>query len=279
MPRNPNNPNIRCSLCASQQPGLARLIAHVEGPMHQMDIALYRATFPGQLPDASEEEAPRSQHTSRDISAIQSQRSNNEIALNEWVTEQKTRFVNICGYTDGPILDSTLQLMKINRKLERSYRDSELRLHPNLEILKAIRDNTKQIVSNIESMEATKNALTSNDIAQLHAQTMKEAEDYIRDHIGEFSWGCPSCSQVITAGGIPHWSLIKDSESNWVPWSPELIKLVGDGRIRLYEAAHVLRTSIEGLLMVAQERRHKWPRRINKIDEERLLRERMLAEE
>lgn len=247
-----------------------------------MSFETYISTFPGQIPEHLLEahNAPESRvNPSRDVAAIQQYRSQGEREIEQWVREQKQRFTDQCGYADGPILDATLQLMKINRKLEQSYRNSEIRMQPNLEILKAIRDNTKQVVSNIESMEATKTALTSNDIAQLHAQTMKEAEDYIREHIGEFSWGCPSCSQVITAGGLPHWALIKDSENNWVPWNPELIRLVDEGRIRLFEAAHVLRTSIEGLLIVAEERRHRWVRRINKIDEERLLRERMVQEE
>lgn len=258
-----------------------------------MSMETYLGAFPDTLPyDPDDEEDSRQDvagaerdpstidaRSRRAAAAIMQGETRADAEIEAWVAEQKRRFIEQYGYTEGPILDATLGLMKINKRLEATYRNSERTKNPNLDVLKAIRDNSKQIVSNIESMDEAKNALTSNDIACLHANTMKEAEDYIREHIGEFSWGCPSCSTVITPGGVPHWALAKDNEGQWVPWNPELIKLVDEGRIKLSEAAFVLRTSIEGLMIVAEERRHRFSRRINKNEEERLLRERMMAEE
>ena len=278
---------ITCSLCGTTiGGGRQRFIQHIEGPLHQLPIQQYLTIYPDtpigpedMRNETGDHDVGSEPSSDRTVLAIERARATEDREIEAWITGQKTRFRTTFGYPDGPILDATLGLMKINKRLEETYRRSERAGRPNLDILKAIRDNSKQIVGNIETMDASKNAMTSNDIAALHSQTMKEAEDYIRDHIGEFSWGCPSCSTVIMAGGLPHWALVKDLENNFVPWNPEIIKLVDEGRIRLHEAAYILRTSIEGLMIVAEERRHRFARRISKIDEERLLREKMLQEE
>lgn len=246
-------------------PNVLRLRKHIEGPAHAVLWAEYVEKYPEDCKIAEKSNTSEAEE-------------DDQTSEEEWVKEQERRFVEDHGYRPGPILDSTIQLMQINSRLEKTYTKLERLGKPNLEMLKAVRDNSKQITSNIESMETIKKTNTVSEISKLHQDTLDEAEKYIEEHIGEFSWACPECSTIVTAGGVPHWALVRDRDNNYVPWSSELLELVNEGVLKLYYAAFVLRTSIEGLMIVANERGFKFKKSVNKIHEEKMLRELMLKE-
>lgn len=203
---------------------------------------------------------------------------NSEILDTErWIAQARRKFVEERGYLSGPMLDETINLMAINRQLNSEYRRA-LRINKSpLDILKAIRDNSKQIVDNVEALDAQRRAAeTTDDIATLHRRTMDDAESYIKEHIGEFTWGCPSCGQVITTGGIPHWALIK-VDGQWAVWSEEMAIDVSAGNLPLHRMAYYLRTSIEAIMVTAEAKGFSWEKRISKVAEEEALRSLMLA--
>lgn len=244
-------------------PNVLRLKKHVEGPAHAVTWVEYMARYPEECKIAEK------------LSTGEDDSPDDE---DEWVKEQERKFVQDCGYRPGPILDSTIQLMQINAGLEKTYKKLDRLGKRDLDILKAVRDNSKQITSNIESMEAIKKTNTVSEISKLHQDTMDEAEKYVEEHIGEFAWACPDCSTIITSGGVPHWALVRDHDNNYVPWSSEIMALVNEGMIKLYHAAFILRTSIEGLMIVGQERGFKFTKSVNKIYEEKMLRGLMMKE-
>jgi len=185
------------------------------------------------------------------------------------------------GYIDGPILDETVYLMGMNYRLRASY-ENNFRLYGkhNSELLKAMRDNSRHINSNLSELErqvkASIDPANESSVAALHRATLDEAEAYIKANIGEFSFNCTGCGTVVMTGGLPHWALVKDMEGNWVSWSTELAELVNEGIIRIAYMAYALRTSIDAILICAKARGFSFTVPIHKVVEEEKLKELML---
>lgn len=97
-----------------------------------------------------------------------------------------------------------------------------------------------------EKKKDVKESKEEQTVLDLHNQTIKEAEEYIKSHIGEFSFHCQQCGAIVSSGGLPHWAL-QNIKGSYHLWSPELFHLVQKQVITLEHMAYVLRTSVDGL--------------------------------
>lgn len=95
---------------------------------------------------------------------------------------------------------------------------------------------------------------------------LREAEQWVHDHLGEFEARCPTCAAQLTVPALPHWAFEPhhiadgpDTRQEYLVWSPELWQLVVDRTLDLWVMAYVLRVSPEGLLLTAQLRGEDWP--------------------
>jgi len=96
-------------------------------------------------------------------------------------------------------------------------------------------------------------------VVDLHAATMKEAEEFIKIHIGEATFLCKKCGTVVNTQGLPHFAIMteKDDQSGetiYHIFSKELWYLYQKKLIPLSYVAFILRTSPEGFLITAQKR-------------------------
>ncbi len=115
---------------------------------------------------------------------------------------------------------------------------------------------------------------------------LRAAEDWIREHLGEFASRCSGCGMILTptnggAPALPHWALASIDRPNqpkeWMVWSQDLWELVLDGTISLWVMALTLRCSPEALKITAERRGMPWPEAIDLEAEETALAIRLQA--
>lgn len=154
------------------------------------------------------------------------------------------------------------------------------------QITEFLKDLEGKIEKGLKALETTRSQrlkdTAENPLAALEEE-LQRAEDWIREHIGEFAERCPGCGQPLTPPALPHWAFepVKNDQGvlYWPVWSEELWKLVLERTIPLWVMAYTLRTSPEGLKFTARRKKLEWPAWIDVVWEERELRTRLLADD
>lgn len=184
---------------------------------------------------------------------------------------QKTRDIMLKeGYPDCATLNEFLFWITMSRRLQINYQRIHAKLirkegvdaeeAENVPMLKEMRDISEQVASLQKVLDALREKRQQiKDVVDLHAETMKNAEDFIREHIGEFSFKCQKCGSIVNTQGLPHFAIMteKDGQSNETTYhifSKELWYLYQKKLIPLQYVAFILRTSPEGFLITAQKR-------------------------
>jgi len=174
------------------------------------------------------------------------------------------------GYSDGSTLNEFLFWSAMSRKMQIIYQRMHAKINlkktkneddaENLTFLKEMRAVSAQVASLQNSLDgALDKRKKVKDVVDLHAETMKDAEDFIKSHTGEFQFMCKKCGTIVDAQGLPHFAIMteKDDKNEVVyhVFSPELWFLYRKGVIPLHYLALILRTSPEGILLTAEQRK------------------------
>jgi len=261
----PGRPKARykCQLCGVKQVTIKGMEEHIGGPPHYMSPNTYRNTFPGSLPD-------------EEFTVREQEQAQHQVDSEDFIKNKRKEFLNDVGYLPGPLVEETLLLMDIRRKLEERYQKMTT---GNLDLIKPIRDTSKHITTNIAQLDAQKALATSgDDISILYRATLDQAENYIKEHIGEHTFMCSNCNTVVTASGLPHWALDKAPDGSHLLWNQEMAEDVSAGKIELWQMARYLRTSIEAVIYCAEKRGYDFGKKFLKERQENKLREAMLAD-
>jgi len=89
------------------------------------------------------------------------------------------------------------------------------------------------------------------EISDLHGEVMDNMEQYIKEHIGEFSFRCKTCGNLVHTDGLPIEGVLSEKNNEgeriYYVWNPHLEFMVLKGIISITYMAFILRTSILGL--------------------------------
>jgi len=106
--------------------------------------------------------------------------------------------------------------------------------------------------------EIRKSRKSGEDIHDLHRREMEECTDFIKKHIGEFTFKCEKCKTIVETNGLPFWAIGTEknskNETQYYIWSKEIAFLVEKGLLPVHLATFILRTSPEGLKYTANAR-------------------------
>ena len=190
------------------------------------------------------------------------------------------------GYNQGPLLNNFLFWSTIARRLQIKYQQIQVALEKekkegllsditeNLSLLEEIQkiSNKVQDIQKILDAQKDKNK-EAGDIVDLHAKTMEQAEQYLKEHYGEYVT-LDNEGNIITTDGKAHWAFIKElnekEETQYFVWSEELIYLFRKGVIPIEVVCFALRTSPEGIKWVADKRGESLPKFDMHIAEQKL---------
>jgi hypothetical protein len=130
----------------------------------------------------------------------------------------------------------------------------------NIGWLKEMRAISEQVASLQRSLDATLDKRKKiKDVTDLHAETMQAAEEFIKSHVGEFTFRCGKCGTIVDTQGLPHFaiktSIDESGEVVYHIFSSELWYLYRKQLIPLHYLAFILRTSPEGILITAETRK------------------------
>ncbi len=185
------------------------------------------------------------------------------------------------GYPETPILNEYLFWTTISRRLQIEYQIVHVRNAKagrieaeNIAMLKTLKAVGEQIPVLQKSLNETLEKFEKiSGIADLHEETMEEINDFLQEHIGEFSFKCKTCGTVVNTQGLPHWAIERriepTGERTYFIFSPEMWYVCKKGVLPLHLMAFILRTSVEGVLITAKRRGEK----VGKIDEAIVLQE------
>ena len=141
-----------------------------------------------------------------------------------------------------------------------------------LPVLKSLSDMIPKLEKLILSMkEMVELSTKTKGIHDLIEETLSESEEFIKEHIGEFSFRCMNCNSIVGTDGLPHWA-IQGKYKHHV-FSPLGWKLVMNDKLTIAQLAYILMTSPEGIIWTAQERGDKIPENIDLKKEEEELKE------
>lgn len=174
------------------------------------------------------------------------------------------------GYPDGSTLNEFLFWSTMSRKMQIIYQ----RMHAKLNLKKGINEDDAENLTFLKEMRAVSAQVASlqtsldgaldkrkkiKDVVDLHDETMNTAEEFIKSHTGEFQFRCSKCSTIVNSQGLPHFAIMteKDDKNEIIyhVFSPELWFLYRKKLVSLYLTAFVLRTSPEGVLLTAEQRK------------------------
>lgn len=173
------------------------------------------------------------------------------------------------GYPDCSSLNEFLFWATMSRKLQIIYQRMHAKLNrkkgtseddaENITWLKEMRNVSEQVASLQRSLDAMLDKRKKiKDVTDLHAETMHDAEEFIKAHIGEYTFRCSKCGAMVDTQGLPHFAvkttLDKTGEILYYIFSPELWYLYRKQLVPLHYLAFVLRTSPEGILVTAEAR-------------------------
>jgi hypothetical protein len=174
------------------------------------------------------------------------------------------------GYGDGSTLNEFLFWSTMSRKMQIIYQRMHAKLNmkkgvaeddtENLTFLKEMRSVSSQVASLQSALDgALDKRKKVKDVVDLHSETMKDAEEFIKSHIGEWSFRCKKCGTIVDSQGLPHFAIMTDkddkNETIYHVFSPEMWFLYRKGLIPLHFLALILRTSPEGILLTAEQRK------------------------
>lgn len=203
----------------------------------------------------------------------------------EFLLETKEKMLSD-GYLDSPLFNSFLFWSTIARRLQIKYQQMQVALEEerkggllsdiseNLGLLDDIQKITNKVNDIQKTLEIQKDKnKESGDIVDLHAQTMQQAEDYLKEHYGEYVT-LDEEGNITTTDGKAHWAFVKElndkNETQYFVWSEELIYLYRKGIIPIEVVCFALRTSPEGVKWVADKRGEKIPKFDMHIAEQKL---------
>ena len=188
-------------------------------------------------------------------------------------------------YPAGPVLNEFVFLSVLNRRLHINL----LYLQKSNPVSNEIDKLNKNILEHQDKINKLADTLEKYreekkkeiDLAEMHDTVMKEAETYIREHIGEFTFKCSECGSVMQADGIPHWAFVRgnDAEGNpvYYVWNQELWILVEMKLLPVAYMAFALHTSIENIKHTYEvrnkEKNLQFPKWIDMAKEEKTLKE------
>jgi len=185
------------------------------------------------------------------------------------------------GYPETPILNEYLFWTAISRRLQIEYQIIHVRNvksgrieAEHLPMLKTMKGVAEQVASLQKSLNETLERFEKiSSIADLHQETLDEIEKFVQEHVGEYSFRCSKCGTVVNTQGLPHWAIEKHDEPTgekiYFVFSSEMWYLYRKDLLPLSMIAFILRTSVEGVLVTAKERRGKIP----KISDSEILKE------
>lgn len=174
------------------------------------------------------------------------------------------------GYPDTPLLNTMVFLSTIVRRLQIIYQHHHvlMRKHDDprpedLNLLKQIQEISKLLGELQKAMDlAVLRQKEAEDVFSLHENMMVLAEKEIQENIGEFTFRCQKCGTIINTEGLEFWAIRTEKGPDGYPvhfvFSPEIWECLKGGVIPLHIAAFILRTSIEGLLYTANQRKEAW---------------------
>ncbi len=186
---------------------------------------------------------------------------------------QKTRKILLDeGYMDNAQLNEYLFWSTMSRKLQIIYQRTHAKVSrikgsneddaEDLSLLKEMRAVSEQVASLQRSIDGVLDKRKKvKDVVDLHAETMDEAEQFIKSHIGEFQFKCKKCNSIVNTEGLPYFAIMTEKDSNneivYHIFSPELWFLHKKKGIPLHYIAFALRTSPEGILLTAEQREER----------------------
>lgn len=173
------------------------------------------------------------------------------------------------GYPDGSMLNEFLFWSTMSRKMQIIYQ----RMHAKLKRTKGVDEDDAENLTFLKEMRAVSSQVSSlqssldgalekrkkvKDVVDLHDETMRDAEEFIKSHVGEFSFRCQGCNAIVSTHGLPHFAIMteKDDKNEIVyhVFSPEMWYLFRKNLLPLHYIAFILRTSPEGVLLTAEQR-------------------------
>ncbi len=174
------------------------------------------------------------------------------------------------GYPDGATMNEYLFWGAMSRKLQIIYQRAHAKMNrkkgvsedeaENMGLLKEMRAVSEQLASlqrTLDSLLDKKKKV--KDVVDLHTETMDAAEEFIKTHTGEFQFFCRKCGSIVDTQGLPHFAIMteKDDKSRIIyhVFSPELWFLYRKKQLPLHYLALILRTSPEGILITAEQRK------------------------
>lgn len=190
------------------------------------------------------------------------------------------------GHNEGPLLNNFLFWSTIARRLQIKYQQMQVALEEerksglisdiseNLSLLDEIQkiSNKVQDIQKILDAQKDKNK-EAGDIVDLHTKTLQQAEQYLKEHYGEYVT-LDGEGNIVTTDGKAHWAFVKElnekGETQYFVWSEELIYLFRKGIIPIEVVCFALRTSPEGIKWVADKRGEELPKFDMHIAEQKL---------
>lgn len=186
-----------------------------------------------------------------------------EPAERKFWDQQEQHLLDTYDLDDPHFREQILFLMLVNRRKQISYTtmvgvgsvDDETAEN----MTKQVQKNSESIVQLLQKfLDMRMKFELAENVAALHTQTMEEAEQFIKDNVGTFSFGCNSCGEVVNSEGLPHWAIWKKDDATgarvYYIWSDELWFLYANGIIPLHVMAFILRTSPNNLWYTADKR-------------------------
>ncbi len=283
----------KCVICGHVDPDLSK---HLKA--HKLNAKYYQAKFPGSLVYDKElheqlKAAWRAAAVLRKqkklalkqipvevpkIELMPDKDTKDPVFTGKWLdyySKIKIKYIEEYKFAEGPELDDLLFFLVSNRQIQEQYdymistRSITDALESN--ILNNIRSNNQRIQELLVTLiDFKKNREKTQDIVNLHNETLKKAAEFVKQNYGSFSFRCPDCGQMLDNFGFPH--PFFEANDKYSVFSKELWELIVRKLIPIEYAAYILHTSIEGIINTAQFR-DEAKAEVNLVQAEKNLRE------
>ncbi len=283
----------KCVICGHVDPDLSK---HLKA--HKLNAKYYQAKFPGSLVYDKElheqlKAAWRAAAVLRKqkklalkqipvevpkIELMPDKDTKDPVFTGKWLdyySKIKIKYIEEYKFAEGPELDDLLFFLVSNRQIQEQYdymistRSITDALESN--ILNNIRSNNQRIQELLVTLiDFKKNREKTQDIVNLHNETLKKAAEFVKQNYGSFSFRCPDCGQMLDNFGFPH--PFFEANDKYSVFSKELWELIVRKLIPIEYAAYILHTSIEGIINTAQFRDEP-KTEVNLLQAEKNLRE------
>jgi len=265
----------KCVICGHVDPDLSK---HLKS--HKLNAKYYQAKFPGSL--VYDKELHEQLKAAWRAAAVQ--RKQKKLALKQipvetpkielmpdkdtkdpvftgkWLdyySKIKMKYIDEYKFVEGPELDDLLFFLVSNRQIQEQY-DYMISTRSITDVLESnilnnIRSNNQRIQELLVTLvDFKKTREKTQDIVNLHNETLKKAAEFVKQNYGSFSFRCPDCGQMLDNFGFPH--PFFESNDKYSVFSKELWELIVRKLIPIEYAAYILHTSIEGIINTAQFR-------------------------